>query len=278
MKIFDTKKTFKLYHPKDYNYLKHAELSWVGLCLLKTSKKFKISFFSKLFLFSLVLFSFFSFTQSDEDLAYLNLLPESQIDSISSKLGIQTGKPVDDVVRMYDFDDPSFDSSEPKTKNDLVNEVNLFSQNSKKVFGLDLFKESPSTFAPIDLAPAPLEYTLGPGDELKIQLFGSIKVNRIAPINREGNLIIPEIGSLEISGLSFREAKNKINSTISASLIGVTAEISLAKIRSIQIFVLGNAFSPWIYTVSSLSNISNVLFFSEDPHKWFPKKYIFKKR
>ncbi len=224
-----------------------------------------MSFFSKLFFLSLILLPFFSFTQSDEDLAYLNLLPESQIDSISSKLGIQTGKPVDDVVRMYDFDDPSFDSSEPKTKNDLVNEVNLFSQNSKKVFGLDLFKESPSTFAPIDLAPAPLEYTLGPGDELKIQLFGSIKVNRIAPINREGNLIIPEIGSLEISGLSFREAKNKINSTISASLIGVTAEISLAKIRSIQIFVLGNAFSPGAYTVSSLSNISNVLFFSGGP-------------
>ena len=217
-----------------------------------------MSLFSKLFLLSAILVSYFSFTQSDEDLSYLNLLPESQIDSISSKLGIQTGKPVDDVVRMYDYDDPSFDSSEPKTNDEIANEANFFSQNPNKVFGLDLFKESPSTFAPIDLAPAPLEYTLGPGDELKIQLFGSIKINRIAPINREGNLIIPEIGSLEISGLSFQEAKNKINSVISASLIGVTAEISLAKIRSIQIFVLGNAFSPGAYTVSSLSNISNV--------------------
>ena len=224
-----------------------------------------MSLFSKLFLLSAILVSYFSFTQSDEDLSYLNLLPESQIDSISSKLGIQTGKPVDDVVRMYDYDDPSFDSSEPKTNDEIANEANFFSQNPNKVFGLDLFKESPSTFAPIDLAPAPLEYTLGPGDELKIQLFGSIKVNRIAPINREGNLIIPEIGSLEISGLSFQEAKNKINSVISASLIGVTAEISLAKIRSIQIFVLGNAFSPGAYTVSSLSNISNVLFFSGGP-------------
>ena len=229
-----------------------------------------MSFFSKLFFLSLVLLPFFSFTQSDEDLAYLNLLPESQIDSISSKLGIQTGKPVDDVVRMYDFDDPSFDSSEPKTKNDLVNEVNLFSQNSKKVFGLDLFKESPSTFAPIDLAPAPLEYTLGLR-RVKIQLFGSIKVNRIAPINREGNLIIPEIGSLEISGLSFREAKNKINLTISASLIGVTAEISLAKIRSIQIFVLGNAFSPIVLIQLALYQIYLMsYFFLEDPHKMVP--------
>ncbi len=224
-----------------------------------------MSFFSKLFFLSLILLPLFSFTQSDEDLSYLNLLPDSQIDSISSKLGIQTGKPVADEVRMYDFDNPSFNSSKLKTNENLSKESNFYSQNSNKVFGLDLFKESPSTFAPIDLAPAPMEYTLGPGDELKIQLFGSLKVNRIAPINREGNLIIPEIGSLEISGLSFQEAKNKINSAISASLIGVTAEISLAKIRSIQIFVLGNAFSPGAYTVSSLSNISNVLFFSGGP-------------
>ncbi len=223
-------------------------------------------FFSKLLFLIIFFASYFSFAQSQEDLEFLKMLPDSQVESISSKLGIQTGKPIDDTIKMSDFDDPSFNSSKPKiSEKNLSNDIKFDSFNPNNVFGLDLFKESPSTFAPIDLAPAPMDYTLGPGDELKIQLFGSVTINRIVPVNREGNIIIPEIGSLEISGLNFQEAKNKINSVVSASLIGVTSEISLAKIRSIQIFVLGNAYSPGAYTVSSLSNISNVLFFSGGP-------------
>lgn len=206
------------------------------------------------------------FSQSADDLRFLDVLPNNQASSISERLGIQTGKPIDDEIVMSDFDETSFSSSTPKNlspKSLLID--NNFSLQSPKVFGLDLFKDAPSTFAPLDLAPAPLDYVLGPGDELKIQLFGSITSNRIVPVNREGNIVLPELGSIEISGLVFREALNKINSVINASLIGVTAEISLAKIRSIQIFVLGNAYSPGAYTVSSLSNISNVLFFSGGP-------------
>ena len=70
-----------------------------------------------------------------------------------------------------------------------------------------------------------------------------------------------------MSGLTFQEAQNKILSSVKATLIGVDVDISLAKIRSIQVFVLGNAFSPGAYTVSSLSNISNILFFSGGPTK-----------
>jgi protein involved in polysaccharide export with SLBB domain len=225
-----------------------------------------MSFFSKFLIFIAIFASSFGFTQSQEDLELLNMLPASQAESITAKLGIQTGKPIREEIKMDDFDNPSFQSSKPKIlNNDLANEINFDSLYSNKVFGLDLFKESPSTFAPIDLAPAPMDYTLGPGDELKIQLFGSITVNRLVPVNREGNITIPETGSIEVSGLNFQEAKNKINSVIKASLIGVSSDISLAKIRSIQIFVLGNAYSPGAYTVSSLSNISNVLFFSGGP-------------
>ena len=217
------------------------------------------------FLFGNPLVSQLAFSQSQEDLKYLELLTEDQASSISQRLGIQTGKPINDEIRMSDFDSSSFSSTVPKINNDSFEDKdNLLLDNSNKIFGLDLFKDSPSTFAPIDLAPAPLDYVLGPGDELKIQLFGSITVNRIIPVNREGNIFIPEVGSIEVSGLIFREAKNRINSIINASLIGVTAEVSLSKIRSLQIFVLGNAFSQ-AYTVSSLSNISNVLFFLAAP-------------
>ena len=202
--------------------------------------------------------------QTSDDLKYLDLLPTNQSNSIAERLGVQTGKPVMDSLRMEDIDEPQFSSSETKE-----NGPESASEDTDKteIFGLDLFKDAPTTFAPIDLAPAPLDYVLGPGDELRIQLFGGLSINRQIPINREGNITIPEVGSIQLSGLNFEEAKSRISSTIKASLIGVTVEVSLAKIRSIQIFVLGNSFSPGAYTVSSLSNISNVLFFSGGPTK-----------
>ena len=206
-----------------------------------------------------------SMLSQTDDLDFLNLLPENQASSIAEKLGVQTGKPISDEVRMDTLDPPAFPSSVPKAND--ISDLNLTqnSPSSLRTYGLDLFKDAPSTFAPIDLAPAPLEYILGPGDEIGVQLFGSLSVNRLIPINREGNLVLPEIGVVQVSGLSFKEAKDKILSTINANLIGVSAEISLAKIRSIQVFVLGNAYSPGAYTVSSLSNISNILFFSGGP-------------
>ncbi len=214
--------------------------------------------------FVIFYFSVTSFSQNSQDLSYLELLPESQSQSIAEKLGVQTGKPINDTINVDAIDAPSFSSS--KIKEDMnTASSESFLDDGRQIFGLSLFKESPTTFAPIDLAPAPLGYVLGPGDELRIQLLGSERINREIPINREGNIVIPEIGVIQLSGLTFQEALNKISATVNSSLIGVSVEVSLAKIRSIQVFVLGNSFSPGAYTISSLSNISNILFFSGGP-------------
>ncbi len=222
------------------------------------------------------------FGQSSEDLEFLRLLPDNQAQSISEKLGIQSGRPLLDTIRMEDFDTPMFESSESKDSDEnQENSQNiLISEEVDEfpIFGLDLFVDSPTTFAPIDLSPAPLEYVIGPGDELRIQLFGSIVVNRLIPVTREGNVVIPEIGPIQVSGLTFNEARQRIADAVSASVIGTQALVSLSKIRSIQIFVLGNAFKPGAYTVSSLSNISNVLFFAGGPTQYGSLRNIDVKR
>ena len=147
-----------------------------------------------------------------------------------------------------------------------------------EIFGLDLFATSPTTFAPLDFSPAPLDYVLGPGDELLVKYFGNIAFEGLVRVTREGNILLPRIGSRQISGLTFNEAQERIRSSVEASLIGVEVEISLSKLRSIQIFVLGNALNPGAYTVSSLSNISNVLFFSGGPSEYGSLRNIEVKR
>ena len=220
---------------------------------------------SKISILIFFIISNLAVTQTEEDLSFLDLLPSNQAQSIAERLGVQTGKPVNDEVKVQTIDTPTFSSLEPKSDSTSNTNLSLDSFSNKNIFGLNLFKDSPTTFAPIDLAPAPREYVLGPGDEIRVQLFGTVSVNRLIPVNREGNIIIAEIGDIQVSGLTFEEAEERIKSVVDASLIGVDAEISLAKIRSIQVFVLGNSYSPGAYTVSSLSNISNILFFSGGP-------------
>ena len=237
----------------------------LGCVYRKFKARLIMSSSSKISILIFFIISSLAVTQTEEDLSYLDLLPSNQAQSIAERLGVQTGKPVNDEVKVQTIDTPTFSSLEPKSDSTSNTNLSLDSFSNKNIFGLNLFKDSPTTFAPIDLAPAPREYVLGPGDEIRVQLFGTVSVNRLIPVNREGNIIIAEIGDIQVSGLTFEEAEERIKSVVDASLIGVDAEISLAKIRSIQVFVLGNSYSPGAYTVSSLSNISNILFFSGGP-------------
>ncbi len=215
----------------------------------------------------LVLLSSPLFAQNS-DLDILELLPDNQAQSIAEKLGVQSGKPINDEVRQEDIDEPKFPSLVPKQDTQSQEDIILDKlKNELPLFGYDFFKDSPTTFAPIDLAPAPLDYILGPGDEIRVQLIGIQNSNRLVPVNREGNVVIPEIGTIQINGLVFQDAAKKITDTAKATIAGTEVEVSLAKIRSIQIFVLGNAFSPGAYTISSLSNVSNALTFSGGPSK-----------
>ena len=129
-------------------------------------------------------------------------------------------------------------------------------------FGYDLFAGRPSTFAPVTEIPVPSDYTLGPGDVLRVQLWGKENQQLKLPISRNGTVEFPQHGPLSVAGLSFEEAGKQIRKLVSEQYIGVQASVSLGELRSMRIFVLGEARSPGAYTVSALSTMSNALFVS----------------
>lgn len=131
-----------------------------------------------------------------------------------------------------------------------------------KPFGYELFAGAPSTFAPATDVPVPHEYVLGPGDTVKIQLFGKEYKDYSLTIDRNGTLILPETGPLQVVGMSFGEFKTFINEQIEQKVIGAKANVTMGQMRSIRIFVLGEAYQPGAYTVSSLSTIIHALFVS----------------
>jgi protein involved in polysaccharide export with SLBB domain len=131
-----------------------------------------------------------------------------------------------------------------------------------KPYGYDLFAGSPTTFAPVTEVPVPAEYTLGPGDVLKIQLWGSQSLRLELTVSRDGTVEFPERGPVSVAGLTFQQAREQITQIVSDQYIGVKAAVSLGELRSVRIFVLGETRTPGSYSVSSLSTITNALYVS----------------
>ena len=130
------------------------------------------------------------------------------------------------------------------------------------IYGYNFFKFSPSTFAPSNDTPVNSSYILGPGDELEINYYGSSDNRVKATINREGKIILPEIGPVNFLGMSFKDATEYLNNKVKTELIGVEVNLSLQQVRSIGVYILGEAYKPGKYVLSGLSSVTNALFIS----------------
>jgi len=131
-----------------------------------------------------------------------------------------------------------------------------------KQFGYSLFAGSPDSFTPPVDVPVPAEYVLGPGDEVNIHLYGGEDRDLTLTVDRRGEMNFPSIGPLAVAGMNFSELKAFIVEQVKEKMLGVTANVSMGKLRSIRIFALGDVERPGSYTVSGLSTIANALYVS----------------
>jgi protein involved in polysaccharide export with SLBB domain len=128
-----------------------------------------------------------------------------------------------------------------------------------KPFGYDLFANSPTTYGPSASIPVSKDYLLGPGDTLDFLFYGKLNSSFSLEINREGFAEFPQLGPVGLAGLTFGEAREMLRTRVATQFIGTQVSVSMGSLRSMQIFVLGEAFRPGAYTVSSLSTITQAL-------------------
>lgn len=133
------------------------------------------------------------------------------------------------------------------------------------LYGATLFLNSPSTFAPLDRVPVTPDYVVGPGDELLIQVWGQITLNSRFTVDRAGNIFIPQVGTVRVAGLPFAKLQSYIQSEMARVFRNFELNVNMGQLRSIQIFVVGQARRPGSYTVSSLSTLVNALFVTGGP-------------
>ena len=138
----------------------------------------------------------------------------------------------------------------PKTK---------FSDEALEYFGYNYFVDQPSTFAPKNNTPIPPDYLIAPDDNIKIILFGNTNKKYNLKVTRDGDIFIPEIGPLYVAGISFLDLKDLIKTTINNQLIGTKVSVTLGALRSIDIFILGAANNPGMFSISALSTLTNAI-------------------
>ena len=146
---------------------------------------------------------------------------------------------------------------------------NYFEQpQTLRQFGYDIFSRR-SGFEAAQLMPVGPDYLLGPGDELRVNIWGKVNSNIAVTIDRDGQVNFGEFGTLHLAGLTFAEAKDYLLQELSRyyKTSEVRMNVSLGALSSIRVFVVGRAASPGSYTISSMSTLLNALIISGGPDR-----------
>lgn len=159
---------------------------------------------------------------------------------------------------------PAEKEKEVETQEEYLHKNDLPEQQDLSIFGHKFFSGSPSTFAPIQNVPVSNNYIVGPGDEIKILMWGRLDESYSLEVDNEGIINFPKIGPLTVAGLTFGELKELIKQK-AESITGVSVNVSMGRLRTIQIFVLGEVKHPGVYTVSSLATMINAILSSGGP-------------
>jgi protein involved in polysaccharide export with SLBB domain len=153
----------------------------------------------------------------------------------------------------------------PEPLTEFQNFVISTSGKNLPIYGADLFRRVPSTFAPLDMTPVPPEYIIGPGDELRIRVWGQVNFQANVRVDRSGEIFIPQVGSVHMAGIPSSGMDAHLREAIGRVFHNYDLTVDLGQIRSIQVYVSGQARRPGVYTISSLSTLVDALFTSGGP-------------
>lgn len=156
------------------------------------------------------------------------------------------------------------------------NEFQIFVQESigqpLPIFGSDFFGSGPTQpggtnpFAPVQNIPVSADYALGPGDELIIRGWGAIEVDVRAIIDRNGQISIPRVGTINLAGVKASQAEGLIKQAIGRNFKDFELSVTLGQLRSITVYLVGQSTRPGAYNLSSVSTLVSALFASGGPN------------
>jgi protein involved in polysaccharide export with SLBB domain len=193
---------------------------------------------------------------------------------------IQKGKELleqrEKETRKKGFERQVHDEAIKRTISDEVKRGSLFNRSRQtgkyqdistelNLFGSDFFKEAAIkvTTDRKDI-PVPLKYLVGPGDEVRILLWGRVNAQYNLTVDRDGKITVPQLGPILVAGMTFEDMSKKIISQ-TEQMIGANIDITLGSLKTIPVFILGDIRRPGAYTIGSSATITDALLLAGGP-------------
>lgn len=218
-------------------------------------------------------FATFGFAQETD----INLTPQ-QKESIKKAIGsgeISTEETKKEAEKEIEVEKPEIPEIVPAEEEKAISLLEkIYNQRASleisrnvKQFGYDIFKLPSTTFAPVKDVPVGPDYILGPGDNLVIYIWGNVQQTFSVTVDRDGKILLPESGVLYVWGLTFSQAEKLVKSVLGEVFANFQINVTMGRLRTIRVFVLGEVRKPGGYTLSSLSTLFQALCEAGGPTK-----------
>ena len=201
-----------------------------------------------------------------EPIAIAKGMPEAEFAKLRIRLG--GAAPATEISKkeVVEVDKEELTRKQEKIVNKKVKDT-----ANSLIFGSELFDNPTLNFEPNLKLATPVNYVLGPGDELQISVYGVQEYNASIPVNMEGKVSIQYVGQISVSGMTIEAASQKIKGAIAKvySTVGSgqsQVSVSLSRIRTIKVTLIGSK-QPGNYSISSLATVYNALFLGGGPGK-----------
>ncbi|MGH9520987.1 MAG: SLBB domain-containing protein, partial [Terriglobales bacterium] len=166
---------------------------------------------------------------------------------------------------------PTVIRHQPDPYADVPSLYDLYSQVSRSPqrlsrFGMDIFTNGTGNLdeLPMDLPVGP-EYVLGPGDTLKIDLWGGVSERLQRIVDRTGQISLPESGTVQVTGKTLGQVQEMVQAVLRTQFRDERADVSLARLRTVRVWVVGDVVRPGAYDISALSTALNAVYTAGGP-------------
>ena len=226
-------------------------------------QRYLLSFFA-IFLFSITTSSYAA-QVSQAQIEQFKKLPKAQQEMLAKTMGVDLKAIQSQLSQSESGGEEAAEPQQYQARQSISDKSEEQEEDFEQVaelkpFGYNVFANTPETFAPTMDIAIPADYALAPGDKISIQVFGKESDSFELEVNREGQVVFPQYGPYSVAGLTFAEMKQLLSAKIKEKVIGVDVVIGMASLRSMRIFVLGGAYKPGSYNLSSLSSITHAIF------------------
>lgn len=165
-------------------------------------------------------------------------------------------------------DDGAPDAQRSPVQAQTLSQFQIFVRESTgqllPMFGSELFSRA-GAYSADAAQPAPGDYVLGPGDEVHLQVWGAVEFTGVFTIDRNGQIALPKVGTVTLAGVTMRNLEGVLQNQLGRVFTNFNLNANLGRLRSIQVYVVGQAHRPGTLKVSSLSTMVNAIFASGGP-------------